>query len=131
MDRRFEVRKREMLAECEVAPESFMCVRAFVVPPSGGHAAVLKTTFTNVTVWSLLSHRSRSSMCKRNIGSPRNLGGPVTSTSTTAIGVAVNSKLQAGKPRIRLAGANRIQVWYRRAKENVAERNGRQEVIVS
>ena len=25
-------------------------------------------------------------------------------------------KLQAGKPRIQLAGANRVQVWYREAK---------------
>ena len=70
-------------------------------------------------------------MCKRNIGVAQELGRSCRLHINHRDGEAVYSKLQAGKNRIRLAGANWIRVWYRRAKENEAERNGRQEVIVS
>jgi hypothetical protein len=70
-------------------------------------------------------------MCKRNIGVTQELGRSCDLHIEYRGGEAVNSNLQAGKRRIQLAGANRIQVWYRRAKENEAERNGSQEVIVS
>ena len=70
-------------------------------------------------------------MCKRNIGVAQELGRSCPLHINHRVGEAVNSKLQAGKNRIQLAGSNRIHVWYRRAKDNEAERNGRQEIIVS
>jgi len=70
-------------------------------------------------------------MCKGNTGVAQELGRSCYLHIKHRDGEAVNSNLQAGKNRIQLAGAKRIQVWYRRAKENEAERNGSQEVIVS
>ena len=70
-------------------------------------------------------------MSKRNIGVAQELGRSCPLRVNHRDGVAVDSKLQAGKDRIQLAGANRMHVWYRRAKDNEAEQNGRQEVIVS
>ena len=70
-------------------------------------------------------------MCKRNIGVTQELGRSCHLHINHRDGEAVNSKLQAGKNRIQLVGAKRMHVWYRRAKENEAERNGSQEVIVS
>lgn len=70
-------------------------------------------------------------MSKRNIGVAQELGRSCPLHINHRVGEAVYSKLQAGKPRILLVGANRMHVWYRRAKDNEAERNGRQEIIVS
>ena len=70
-------------------------------------------------------------MCKGNIGVAQELGRSCHLHINYRAGEAVYSKLQVGKNRIHLAEANRIHVWYRRAKGNEAERNGRQEIIVS
>lgn len=56
-------------------------------------------------------------MCKRNTGVTQELGSSCDLHIQHRDGEAVNSNLQAGKNRIQLAGANRIQMWYRRAKE--------------
>jgi hypothetical protein len=70
-------------------------------------------------------------MCKGNTGVTQELGRSCHLHIKHRGGEAVNSKLQAGGNRIQPVGANRMQMWYRRAKENEAKRNGLQEVIVS
>ena len=70
-------------------------------------------------------------MCKGNTWVAQELGRSCHLHINHRDGEAVNSNLQAGKNRIQLVRANRMLVWYRRAKENEAERNGCQEIIVS
>ncbi len=52
-------------------------------------------------------------MCKGNIGVTQELGRSCHLHINHRVGVAVNSKLPAGKNRIQLVGANRMQLWYR------------------
>ena len=70
-------------------------------------------------------------MCKRNIGVAQELGRSCQLHITHRDGVAVNSNLQADKPRIQLAGAKRVHVVVSPSEGNEATRNGWQEGIVS
>ena len=61
-------------------------------------------------------------MCKGNTGVTQELGTSCYLHIKHRDGEAVRSNLQAGKNRIQLAGANRMQVWYRRAKQSEMDR---------
>ena len=83
-----------------------------------GHAAVPKTIPTGITVWNMSARRSRLSMCKRNTGVTQEFGRSCDLPIEHRDGEAVNLNLRASTNRIQLAGANRMQVWYHRAKDN-------------